>query len=84
MGNSLRRSICQNMFIAILNINRLCSRYISTLYAGNDQYYEVYKEALNAAYKRRFLMADELSMHFSSVFTREVISALPTPVTKFN
>ena len=28
-----------------------------------------------------FLMAEELNKHFSSVFTREDISSLPTPVT---
>ena len=31
-----------------------------------------------------FLMAEELNMHFSSVFTRENISSLPVPETKFN
>ena len=30
-----------------------------------------------------FLMAEELNMHFSSVFTREDISSLPVPETKF-
>ena len=30
------------------------------------------------------LMAEELNMHFSSVFTREDTSALPVPETKFN
>ena len=30
-----------------------------------------------------FLMADELNMHFSSVFTREDTSSLPVPETKF-
>ena len=30
------------------------------------------------------LMADELNMHFSSVFTREDTSSLPVPETKFN
>ena len=29
-------------------------------------------------------MAQELNMHFSSVFTREDISSLPNPVTHFN
>ena len=29
-------------------------------------------------------MAEELNMHFSSVFTREDTSSLPVPVTKFN
>ena len=29
------------------------------------------------------LMAEELNMHFSSVFTREDISSLPAPETKF-
>ena len=29
-------------------------------------------------------MADELNMHFSSVFTREDTSSLPVPETKFN
>ena len=29
-------------------------------------------------------MADELNMHFSSVFTREDTSSLPLPETKFN
>ena len=29
------------------------------------------------------LMADELNMHFSYVFTREDTSALPVPETKF-
>ena len=28
-------------------------------------------------------MAEELNMHFSSVFTREVTSSLPLPETKF-
>ena len=28
-------------------------------------------------------MAEELNMHFSSVFTREDISSLPVPETKF-
>ena len=31
-----------------------------------------------------FVMADALNMHFSSVFTREDISSLPVPETKFN
>ena len=31
-----------------------------------------------------FLMAEELNMHFSSVFTREDTSSLPVPDTKFN
>ena len=30
------------------------------------------------------LMAEELNMHFSSVFTREEMSSLPVPQTKFN
>ena len=30
-----------------------------------------------------FLMADELNMHFSSVFTREDTSSIPVPETKF-
>ncbi len=30
-----------------------------------------------------FLMAEELNKHFSSMFTRENISSLRTPVTKF-
>ena len=29
-------------------------------------------------------MAEELNMHFSSVFTREDTSLLPVPETKFN
>ena len=29
-------------------------------------------------------MAEELNMHFSSVFRREGISSLPVPETKFN
>ena len=29
-------------------------------------------------------MADELNLHFSSVFTREDTSSLPVPETKFN
>ena len=29
-------------------------------------------------------MAEELNMHFSSVFTREDTSLLPVPKTKFN
>ena len=29
-------------------------------------------------------MAEELNMHFSSVFTIEDTSSLPVPVTKFN
>ena len=29
-------------------------------------------------------MAEELNMHFSSVFTREDTSSLPIPETKFN
>ena len=29
-------------------------------------------------------MAEELNMHFSSVFTREETSSLPVPETKFN
>ena len=39
----------------------------------------------NAGNKRTqgILMADELNMHFSSVFTREDTSALPVPETKF-
>ena len=97
-------------------------------HTGKDQYYEAYKEALNAARKSKrnfehklaqniksdsksfyayvrskqnvrevgpqednfgnivtqvFLMADELNMHFSSVFTREDTSSLPVPETKF-
>ena len=31
-----------------------------------------------------FLMAEELNMHFSSVFTREDTSSIPVPETKFN
>ena len=31
-----------------------------------------------------FLMAEELNMHFSSVFTIEDTSSLPVPETKFN
>ena len=31
-----------------------------------------------------FLIAEELNMHFSSVFTREDTSSLPVPETKFN
>ena len=31
-----------------------------------------------------FLMAEELNMHFSSVFTREDTSSLPVPETKIN
>ena len=31
-----------------------------------------------------FLRAEELNMHFSSVFTREDTSSLPVPETKFN
>ena len=31
-----------------------------------------------------FLMAEELNMHFSSVFTRDDISSLPVPETLFN
>ena len=31
-----------------------------------------------------WLMAEELNMHFSSVFTREDTSSLPVPETKFN
>ena len=40
----------------------------------------------NAGYiiTERFLVAEELNKHFSSVFSRECIRALPTPVTKFN
>ena len=103
-------------------------------HTGKDQYYVVYKEALNAAtnevrkskrnvelklakhiksdskslyaYLRGkqhvrdkvgpmeyndgdiitggFLMAEELNMHFSSVFTREDTSSLPVPEKKFN
>ena len=30
------------------------------------------------------LVADELNMHFSSVFTREDTSSLPVPETQFN
>ena len=30
-----------------------------------------------------YLMAEELNMHFSSVFTREDTSSLPVPETKF-
>ena len=30
------------------------------------------------------LMAEELNMHFSSVFTREYTSSLPVPEIKFN
>ena len=102
-------------------------------HTGKDTYYEVYKEALNAAtnevrkskrnfehklaqniksdsksfyaYVRskqnvrdkvgplednfgnivtqEFLMAEELNMHFSSVFRREDTSSLPVPETKF-
>ena len=32
---------------------------------------------------QEFLMAEELNMHFSSVFTREDTSSLPVPETKF-
>ena len=31
-----------------------------------------------------FLMAEQLNMYFSSVFTREDTSSLPVPETKFN
>ena len=31
-----------------------------------------------------FVMAEELNMHFSSVFTREDTCSLPVPETKFN
>ena len=31
-----------------------------------------------------FLMAEELNMHFSLVFTREDTSSLPVPEAKFN
>ena len=31
-----------------------------------------------------FLMAEELNMHFCSMFTREYTSSLPVPETKFN
>ena len=31
-----------------------------------------------------FLMAEEMNMHFSSVFTREDTSSVPVPETKFN
>ena len=31
-----------------------------------------------------FLMAEELNLQFSSVFTREDTSSLPVPETKFN
>ena len=31
-----------------------------------------------------FVMAEELNVHFSSVFTREDNSSLPVPVRKFN
>ena len=34
--------------------------------------------------KHGFLMADELDVHFSSVFTREYTSSLSVPETKFN
>ena len=33
--------------------------------------------------RQEFLMAEELNMHFSSVFTREDTSSLPVPETKF-
>ena len=33
---------------------------------------------------REFLMAEELNMHFSSVFMREDTSSLPVSETKFN
>ena len=33
---------------------------------------------------QELLMAEELNMHFSSVFTRENTSSLPVPETKFN
>ena len=32
---------------------------------------------------QRYLMAEELNMHFSSVFTREDTSSIPVPETKF-
>ena len=31
-----------------------------------------------------YLRAEELNVHFSSVFTREYTSSLPVPETKFN
>ena len=31
-----------------------------------------------------FVMAEELNMHFSSVFTRQDTSSIPVPETKFN
>ena len=34
--------------------------------------------------KQGFVMAEELNLHFSSVFTREDTSSLPVPETKFN
>ena len=33
---------------------------------------------------QEFVMAEELNMHFSSVFTREDTSSLPVPETKSN
>ena len=34
--------------------------------------------------KQGFLIAEELNIHFSSVFTREDTSSLPVPETKSN
>ena len=34
--------------------------------------------------RQGILMAEELNMHFSSVFTREDTSSLPVSETKFN
>ena len=36
------------------------------------------------SWRDAWLMAEELNMHFSSVFTREDTSSLPVPETKFN
>ena len=33
---------------------------------------------------QELFIAEELNMHFSSVFTREYTSSLPVPETKFN
>ena len=45
-------------------------------------YVNANKETFNIV-TQGFLMAEELNMHFSSVFTREDTSSLPVPETKF-
>ena len=42
------------------------------------------KDNIGIIITQGFLMAEELNLHFSSVFSRDDTSSLPVPETKFN